>query len=349
MRLSREALDVFAFAADRTVFGIGDLAATGLGADDAERAVKELVELRLLCHAQGAPDRFAVVPPRVAAGRLLRPMERRIQHQQEEIERFRWMFDALLPAYESSRAGSSTAAPVELVTDLRLVQEVIEELTATCREEVLTAQPGGGRRPESLQAAQERDRRMLARGVAMRTLYQHPARYHQPTIDHVQAVTGLGAEVRTQSEGFCRMLIFDQHTALLGVPDDPLAALLVREPHLIHSMRVFFDCAWRGASPFPLAFDAASAVRISGEIQEAIVAMLSEGLEDKSIARRLGMSVRSCQRHVAEVMKALGAKSRFQAGFLIGQSRGDTGDETPPGSGCRVLASAGPSGARRRG
>ncbi|MFH8787801.1 helix-turn-helix transcriptional regulator [Streptomyces roseoverticillatus] len=349
MQLSREALDVFAFAADRTVFGTGELTAVGLDADDAERAVKELVELRLLCYAEGVPDRLTVVPPAVAASRLLRPMERRIQHQQEEIERFRWMFDALLPAYESSRARNSSAAPVELVTDLHVVQEVIEELTLTCREEVLTAQPGGARCPEALTAAQERDRRMLARGVAMRTLYQHPARYHQPTIDHVQRVTGLGAEVRTQSEGFCRMLIFDQHTALLGVPDDPRAALLVREPHLIHSMRVFFDCAWRSASPFPLVFDAASAVRISGEIQEAIVAMLAEGLEDKSIARRLGMSVRSCQRHVAEVMKALGAKSRFQAGFLIGQLRNDSTEGALPGSECRVLASAGPPDARRRG
>ncbi|MGK5638359.1 LuxR C-terminal-related transcriptional regulator [Streptomyces sp. URMC 126] len=349
MELSREALDVFAFAADRTVLGIADLADIGLGADDAERAVKELVDLRLLCRAEGAPDRLTVVPPTVAANRLLRPMERRIQHQHEEIERFRWMFDALLPTYESSRARNSATAPVELIADLRLVQEIIEELTFTCREEVLTAQPGGARCPEALRTAQDRDRRMLARGVAMRTLYQHPARYHQPTIDHVQHVTSLGAEVRTQSEGFCRMLIFDKHRALLGVPDDPRAALLVREPHLIHNMRVFFDCAWRGASPFPLAFDTASAVRISGEIQEAIVAMLAEGLEDKSIARRLGLSVRSCQRHVAEVMKALGAKSRFQAGFLIGRLRGDTADEVPPGAECRVLASAGPPDARRRG
>ncbi|MFI0742274.1 LuxR C-terminal-related transcriptional regulator [Streptomyces sp. NPDC021100] len=349
MDLSREALDVFAFAADRTVFGIADLAEAGLDPDDAERAVKELLGLRLLCHPQGVPDRLTVVPPTVAANRLLRPMERRIQHQQEEIERFRWMFDALLPAYESRRARNSATAPVELVTDPHVVQEIIEELTLTCREEVLTAQPGGGRCPETLGAAQERDRRMLARGVAMRTLYQHPARYHQPTIAHVQHVTRLGAEVRTQSEGFCRMLIFDQQTAVLGVPDDPRAALLVREPHLIHSMRGFFDWAWRGASPFPLAFDTASAVRISGEIQEAIVAMLAEGLEDKSIARRLGMSVRSCQRHVAEVMKALGAKSRFQAGFLIGRSRDDTAGGALPGDECRVLASAGPPDARRRG
>ncbi|MYT28596.1 MULTISPECIES: helix-turn-helix transcriptional regulator [unclassified Streptomyces] len=343
--MSQRALEVFEFAADRTAFDIEDLAALGLDADEAERAVKELAGLRLLSHAEGAPGRLAIVPPRIAANRLLRPMEREVRSQQDEIERFRWMFETLVPAYESGQARNTDVAHVEMIDDLRLVQELIEELSLNCRAEVLTAQPGGARSPEALRTAWERDRGMLARGVAMRTLYQHPARYHQPTIDHVQRMTSLGAEVRTQSESLCRMLVFDRHAALLGVPDGPQAALLIREPRLIHSMRVFFDWAWRGASPFPLSFDAMSAVRISGEIQETIVAMLAEGLEDKSIARRLGMSVRSCQRHVAEVMKALGAKSRFQAGFLIGQSRGRPGEELPAGAEPLALGAPLPSGA----
>ncbi|MFD5418680.1 helix-turn-helix transcriptional regulator [Streptomyces sp. NPDC127069] len=48
-----------------------------------------------------------------------------------------------------------------------------------------------------------------------------------------------------------------------------------------------------------------------------IVRLLSEGLEDKVIARRLGMSERTCQRHIAEIMRAVGAKSRFQAWYLL--------------------------------
>lgn len=345
IKMSRRALEVFEFAANRTAFDIEDLAVLGLDADEAERVVKELAGLRLLSHAEGTPGRLAVVPPRIAANRVLRPMEREVRSQQDEIERFRWMFETLVPAYETGQAHHTDVAHVEMIDDLGLVQELIEELTLNCRAEVLTTQPGGARSPEALRAALERDRRMLARGVTMRTLYQHPARYHQPTIDHVQRMTSLGAEVRTQSESLCRMLVFDQHAALLGVPDDPQAALLVREPRLIHSMRGFFDWAWRGASPFPLSFDATSAVQISGEIQETIVAMLAEGLEDKSIARRLGMSVRSCQRHVAEVMKALGAKSRFQAGFLIGQFR-ERPDAGAP-SGAQALALGAALAARR--
>ncbi len=321
IELSQEALGVFEFAAQRAVCGPKDLGTLGLDYDTAERVLKELLEMRLLSRAEKEPGHFTAVPPRVAADRLLRPMERYIREQHEEIEQLRWAFESLLPVYESGWAHRSDAEPLELITDLCVVRETIEELMLSCQEEVLAAQPGGPRSPLALEEAAERDRRGLARGVTMRTLYQHTARYHQPTVEHVRRTTGLGAEVRTQAEGLCRMLIFDHRVALLGLPDDPHAALVVREPHLIHCMRAFFDCCWRRASPFPVTFDSASALRISGEIQESIAAMLSEGLEDKSIARRLGMSVRSCQRHVSEIMKAVGATSRFQAGYLLGQLR----------------------------
>ncbi|MEW2578437.1 LuxR family transcriptional regulator [Streptomyces syringium] len=323
IELSQEALRVFEFAAQRSVCDAKDFSTLGLDDDTTERALKELLGMRLLSRTESRLDQFTAVPPRAAANRMLRPMERYIREQHEEVERFRWVFESLLPVYESGWAHRSDAEPVELITDLRVVQETIEELMLSCHEEVLAAQPGGPRSPRALEEAAERDYRLLARGVAMRTLYQHTARYHQPTVERVRRMTSLGAEVRTQSEGLCRMLIFDHRVALLGLPDDPQAALVVREPHLIHCMRAFFDCCWRGASPFPLTFDTASALRISGEIQESIAAMLSEGLEDKSIARRLGMSVRSCQRHVSEIMKAVGATSRFQAGYLLGQLRAD--------------------------
>ncbi|MCB5908814.1 LuxR family transcriptional regulator [Streptomyces pinistramenti] len=317
--LSDHATRVFAYAAQRSICSAEELTAIGLDSADTERAVKELVEMRLLCRAEGGAGWLTVVSPRIAAERLLRPLERGAREQYEEIERLQRVFVSLLPTYEAARAWYAEAEPIELITDLRTVQETIEDLTDGAREEVLTVQPGGARSARVLEEAASRDRRMLARGVVMRTLYQHPARYDQPTIDHVGHMMSLGAEVRTRTDGLCRMLVFDQRVAVLALRDDPEAALVVREPHMVHYTRVLFDFLWRGASPFPVTFDTATAVRISGEIQKSIVVMLSEGLEDKSIARRLGMSLRSCQRHTSEIMKAVGAKSRFQAGYELGR------------------------------
>ncbi len=44
--------------------------------------------------------------------------------------------------------------------------------------------------------------------------------------------------------------------------------------------------------------------------------MLAEGAKDEVIARRLGVSLRTCRRHIAEILETLQADSRFQAGVL---------------------------------
>ncbi|KMS88406.1 LuxR family transcriptional regulator, partial [Streptomyces regensis] len=46
----------------------------------------------------------------------------------------------------------------------------------------------------------------------------------------------------------------------------------------------------------------------------AVLDLLGQGAKDESAARQLGLSVRTYRRRVGELMAALGASSRFQAG-----------------------------------
>ncbi|WP_328927288.1 helix-turn-helix domain-containing protein [Streptomyces sp. NBC_00190] len=130
-------------------------------------------------------------------------------------------------------------------------------------------------------------------------------------------MTALGAQVRTLGDGLMRMLVFDDHTGLMAVPDRSGAALVVREPNVVHFMTAAFERSWVGAEPFPVTVSPEAARSISDELRQTIVRLLSEGLEDKVIARRLGMPERTCQRHIAGIMRTVGAKSRFQAGYLL--------------------------------
>ncbi|WP_251058750.1 MULTISPECIES: hypothetical protein [unclassified Streptomyces] len=93
------------------------------------------------------------------------------------------------------------------MTDLGAVRGLIAELVAVAEREVLTSQPGGGRPLETLEESIGRDESLLARGVRMRTIYQHTARYSRPTAAYVERVTALGAQVRTLGDGLMRMLI----------------------------------------------------------------------------------------------------------------------------------------------
>ncbi|WP_405423331.1 LuxR C-terminal-related transcriptional regulator [Streptomyces erythrochromogenes] len=316
--LTPAARRLYAYAVERHAFD-ADEATRALGVR-AAAAITELAAAHLLQRAPGGgPDRWSAVAPRAAAARALAPLALLVRETHDEMDRLRGRLETLVPAYEAGTAhlDLSTAGHLELVTDLGAVRALIAELAAACEQELLTSQPGGGRPPETLEESIGRDESLLTRGVRMRTIYQHTARYSRPTAAYVERVTALGAQVRTLGDGLMRMLVFDGRTGLMAVPDRSGAALVVREPSVVHFMTSAFERSWLGAEPFPTSVSPEAARSISDELRQTIVRLLAEGLEDKVIARRLGMSERTCQRHIAEIMRAVGAKSRFQAGYLL--------------------------------
>lgn len=329
-QLSSVARRLYGYAAERHAFSeteAGEALGESVGAALAELAAAHLIQPRSLPASAadgGRPGeparvRWSAVSPRAAVARTMAPLALRVRETHDEMDRLRVRLEDLLPEYEAGtelrdRGGANA---LELVTDPAALQDLIGELVASAESEVLTCHPGGGRSPETLKGAVVRDEAMLARGVRMRTLYQHTARYSRPTAAYVERVTALGSQVRTVGDGLMRMILVDRHTGLMEVQDDIKAALVVREPNVVHFMTQAFERCWSEAEPFSTTVGPDQARSISDELRQTIVRLLAEGLEDKVIARRLGMSERTCQRHIAEIMRAVGAKSRFQAGFLL--------------------------------
>ncbi|MFJ7270202.1 LuxR C-terminal-related transcriptional regulator [Streptomyces sp. NPDC099050] len=322
---------LYAFAAERHAFSETEAAEAlgeSVGAALAELAAAHLIQPRSrpASAADGGPDGggparacWSAVSPRAAVARTLAPLALRVRETHDEMDRLRGRLEELLPSYEAGTdlRDRSGANALELVTDPAALQDLIGELTASAGSEVLTCHPGGGRSTATLEGAVVRDEAMLSRGVRMRTLYQHTARYSRPTAAYVERVTALGSQVRTFGDGLMRMILVDRHTGLMEVRDDVKAALVVREPNVVQFMVQTFERCWSQAEPFSTTIGPEQARSISDELRQTIVRLLAEGLEDKVIARRLGMSERTCQRHIAEIMRAVGAKSRFQAGFLL--------------------------------
>ncbi len=65
------------------------------------------------------------------------------------------------------------------------------------------------------------------------------------------------------------------------------------------------------------------------EEELAIVRLLAEGLTDEVIAQRIGISKRTYRRRLKNVMRKLGAGSRFEAGARAVQN-GWLEEEPPP-------------------
>lgn len=153
----------------------------------------------------------------------------------------------------------------------------------------------------------------------MRTIYQHSSRFDEPTKEYVRRISESGAEIRTLDEFFDRLIIVDQSVAFIPSVRDRTSALRVTEPGLVQFLIDLFDRNWVRAAPFSFVpTHAASAVRDVGpSIRTAIIKMLVDGLQDKTIAKRLGISLRTIQGHVAAIRAEYGASNRTQLGYKL--------------------------------
>ncbi|WP_018353307.1 helix-turn-helix transcriptional regulator [Longispora albida] len=292
----------------------------GTTAGQVELWAAELTRLELLRPCPGDRVALVAVSPEAAAATLLTPVETELRQRLAHAERLRAQLTALGPAYADEHRRRSRPGHLHdlgaLVTteSLETVTDLIGYWNARCQTEVLTSQPRAGRLTDPPERVLEENLEVLARGVAQRTLYQHAARANTALQRYVHRVTAAGAQVRTLPEVFGKMIAFDRQIAFLPRPGSPTAgAIVIREPSLVAYLCHTFDTAWSMADPY---LPAHRGNRMPDDTKEAITRMLADGMKDEQIARRLGMSIRTCRKHIAELMERLGATSRFQFGYL---------------------------------
>ncbi|MGW2671532.1 LuxR C-terminal-related transcriptional regulator [Streptomyces sp. NPDC001272] len=314
-------------------------AETGLSEDACREAVARLCALCLFQPLSGvdggegeAESGWRAVSPQSAGARVLaeketelRAQEASLRERREGLQRQRDGFNALVPVYLQARRDAFPEGTIDHLPDQFAVRALLTEVIDTCRSEVLVSKHGGSFPPAALREALPRDLALLARGVRMRSLYQHATRFDQPTREHAEKLVAAGAEIRTLPEVLPQMILVDGRLALL--PARSGGALVIREPDLIGYLLDVFQRDWANAAPFATGPQAAHGV--AEAMKRSILVLLAKGLKDESIARRLGVSLRTCRRHVSELLEGLGAHSRFQAG-AIAERNGLTTHPAPP-------------------
>ncbi|MEW2619504.1 LuxR C-terminal-related transcriptional regulator [Streptomyces sp. NPDC048106] len=223
-----------------------------------------------------------------------------------------------------SRAATSGNSDIREIHGLSTIAQAIDDALSGSRREILTAQPDGPRPREVLDDALESVRRHVAAGVVMRTLYQHTTRFDEATKEYVHKATSLGASVRTLDEFFDRLIIVDD-VAFIPANADRTSAVAVSEPAVVGFLRDMFNRSWDRAKPFPFVpnYAAMAAKEVMPAMHDSIKRLLINGYPDKQIARRLGISERSLQGHIATMKRELDAHNRMQMGYLWGRGEGE--------------------------
>jgi sugar-specific transcriptional regulator TrmB len=282
---------------------------------DLRKALDLLVTLNLLVHDK-TNGIYLPVDPSTVQSHVVAPMSQRGADLLTESSEWARAFSGLSQAWR--RSPGALRGPISEF-HAQAIGVFISGVVAEAEKELLTAQPQAGRERASLEAATERDKAALDRGVKLRTLYQHSARRHRMTREYVAEVSALGAEVRTLDEFFNRMIVVDRRLAIIPGPTGDDVAIAVQEPALVAYLVDVFERAWERGRAFGDT-ERRMTTDIAREQRSMTIRLLIEGHSDPASAKRLGVSTRTYAHYVAALKAEYDAETRFQLGYAMGQT-----------------------------
>ncbi|MGW4366414.1 hypothetical protein ACWEKT_12280 [Nocardia takedensis] len=153
----------------------------------------------------------------------------------------------------------------------------------------------------------------LRPGVALRKLYRPAALLDPSLAQHLHTMVQRGAGVRVSDDDINETIVLDRKVVILAgdTSHGERSYSVITVPEIVHGVLSLFEATWRAGTDFAIYDrDAAELRRLAPQILDC----LNTGATDEAAARTLDLSVRTYRRRVAELMTALGANSRFQAG-----------------------------------
>jgi DNA-binding NarL/FixJ family response regulator len=156
--------------------------------------------------------------------------------------------------------------------------------------------------------------------LTVRKLWSPLALAEEAQRDHLRQLGGAGVQVRISSAPLPHeTIVLDRRVAILAGQPSALGReyTVTTSPVLVGGVYSLFSAAWEAATDLS-AYLRGEVPELSPEARQ-ILRVLGAGLTDEAAARQLGTSLRTYRRRVAELMAALEAGSRFQAGMRAGE------------------------------
>jgi len=269
-----------------------------------------LAEMALVQRSRDAPGKLRPTSPQVGLAALVARAEAALARRQHEIEATRAVIRTLAEAHQT-RLRRDEVIHLETLDSVRVR---LEEVATSARTECLSFSPGAAHRPDAMAASKPLNQVALERGVRIRAVYQESCRNDTATLAYARWLANLGGHMRTAPVVPMQLVIVDREIAFLPInPDDSrLGAIEVHSPGVVAALCTLFEQVWAAATPFDVA---APADEHGLRPQEReLLRLLGDGYTDEAAARKLGLSVRTVQRMMADLVSRLNAASRFQAG-----------------------------------
>jgi DNA-binding CsgD family transcriptional regulator len=294
----------------------------GVSQREVASAFDRLRTLRLL---RPGPTRgcYVAVSPSHAEMQVITPLEQVIQDEHRVLTELRSRMQSLKEVFEEVQQSQPCLSGV-FRCDVEESSLWLSKAAAQTESEVLMLQPADSAEEQALPDDLPTRLGILERGCRIRLIGQHTARTQSAGRAGLNDLTAQGVEVRTTTELVERFVVFDRRIAFVRLGSDILltdgdvvgtqpGAVVVTDASMVALLAQVFEQTWRSAVQYDPA--GADGEEPLDEVRVAILKLLASGAKDEVIARRLGMSPRTCRRHISGLMDQLNASSRFQAGL----------------------------------
>lgn len=286
---------------------------------DAELAVAALRDLRLVRESGEQPGAVVAMTPETAEVELIGPLERAIHSQHLKVAELRQRLETMKITFKEARKAQSHDNPIILLRSPEEIRLRLEQAAQDAQRKVYMMRPGGSLDVKNAQHAFLRILVSTGKNIDIRAVYQHAALSDIRTREYMTELAQSGAAVRTSAEIFDHLTIFDDREAFVPQPTIPGGEgdviAIIRDPAVIGLLHRVFEHTWCSSAEFR-SHTGAYTEKLD-DIRSSILTLLSAGFTDDMIARRLGISSRTCRRHVSAIMEQLHAESRFQAGVAV--------------------------------
>ncbi|MGW1024891.1 DNA-binding response regulator [Streptomyces sp. NPDC002577] len=203
--------------------------------------------------------------------------------------------------------------------DLELLTRTEHLFSSVCEEFVCAARDlDTSSRPSARQAAGDRVRESGTQQI--RKLFSPAALADERGREHLSELVDKGAQVRIAATALPHeTIIIDRRFAILAGMNSPGGReyTVTTAPSLVGGVYALFEAAWETATDLKT-FLRGEQPQLDAE-SRTVLRALGSGATDETAARELGMSLRTYRRRVAELLDALDAGSRFQAGLRAGE------------------------------
>ena len=289
----------------------------GLAPRRTQKILDALAAKGLATHSPERPRRYMPVLPEFA-------VEAMVSQRQAELERARAAIADLRKHAASTQDAAGRGEVVELVTSRDAERRIFEQAQRLAHDEVVTL-VRTPLRVTRLDAPFEQDqyhqRNARARGVRYRSIVDADHLALPGALARVRFESESGEEIRVFPQLPFKVAIFDRRTAFIPLnPQQPdSATLLVRSSALLDALYALFESLWERSTP--IAFTATGTPQASKppsrvpESAAKLIPLLAAGLNDKAIAHELDISAATLNRRLAELMKGLDTRTRFQMGW----------------------------------